>query len=130
MNTPVNRIIARILKKSGFTDKVLSHYLGTDLLCDKPSYNFNNPEEQELWNEELLSAPTIAEVVMWIYKKYGIWIRVGIYTGLGNLNNFQFDIEQCSIKNINSMSELNLKSFKSPEEAYETAIEYTLNKLI
>lgn len=70
------------------------------------------------------SAPTIAEVVMWLYEKHGIWIVA--FPELFNGTEVRFypsifeqgvgeDIEQY---------------FNSPSETYEAAIEYCLTKLI
>ena len=82
------------------------------------------------------SYPTIAEVVMWIYEKYGIWISVdcdcyGIlwYANLSVASEKNWD-------NIDLRHEIISASKKfpnehnSPTEAYEAAILYTLNNLI
>lgn len=83
-------------------------------------------ETAKLLNEkgypQLDAALTIAEVVMWLYEKHGVWIMVkrvdyktlvrwGIYVN----NNY---VQQ------------NLMGYDSPTEAYEAAILYTLNILI
>lgn len=69
------------------------------------------------------SAPTIAEVVMWLYEKYGIWIGV-------QPNEPYVDDDWCftifkDLKNNNS-----LEGYNSPTEAYEAGIEYILKNLI
>lgn len=65
-------------------------------------------------------APTIAEVVMWLYEKYGIWICVNTYkdhaSDVNDKPTFISNIER--------------KEYDSPTEAYEAAIEYTLKTLI
>lgn len=72
-------------------------------------------------NQHLYSE--IMQVIMWLYEKYGVWIHVDYYND-GNSEVIWF----YNYKTVNkeSMDE----GFKTPEEAYEAAIEYTLNKLI
>ena len=86
----------------------------------------------------ICSAPTIAEVVMWIYEKNRIWISVG-----GDCDyKFRFEIHTWKWYEIEktyrlghtvlgeSFWDTSSKAFDSPTEAYEAAIEYCLNKLI
>lgn len=85
--------------------------------------------------------PTISDVVMWIYKKYGFWIEVSKISGYLDLffytitgsNGFNFghkitvvewDDDKCDEMGYNNKYE------NSPTEAYEAAIEYCLNNLI
>ena len=65
--------------------------------------------------------PTIGDVVMWLYKKHGIWIEV-IETDL--FNKFFFQIKR------KDNTRLKNGDFNSPTEAYEAAIEYVLTNLI
>jgi len=72
--------------------------------------------------------PTIADVVMRLYEKHGIWISVDVIN-----NRFKYIILQ--IEGIVSKTfgnEIRCSSFNnnSPKEAYEAAIIYTLNNLI
>ena len=70
------------------------------------------------WNESeelLCSAPTIAEVVMWLYEKHGDWISVVKFEKYSS----------CTFRH-NCL----FKEYNSPTEAYEAAIEYTLKNLI
>ncbi len=86
-------------------------------------------------------SPTISDVVMWLYEKHGIWIEVSKLDGYQNLffytitgsNGFNYghkitviewDDDKCD-----EMGYTN-KYKNSPTEAYEAAIEYTLNNLI
>lgn len=66
---------------------------------------------------ETFSAPTIAEVIMWIYEKHGIWIWVE-----SSMTAFT---DNKSHSSYNSLGQ-----FNSPREAYLSAIEYTLKNLI
>lgn len=68
------------------------------------------------------SAPTISEVVMWLYEKYGMWIY-----------SFRHDFDKEFYWSIDTKNEDEFTSddvFNSPTKAYEAAIEYTLNNLI
>jgi hypothetical protein len=64
--------------------------------------------------KEILIRPTIADVVMWLYEKHGIWISP---THQHNQFFWGFGSYQT-------------QEFKTPTEAYEAAFEHTLNKLI
>lgn len=130
MNTPVKFEIAKLLKEKGF-DRVYSNSnFYTEGYPDNYPLNLfitKNDYTKEQYKMHYV-APTIAEVVMWLYDKYGIWIGV---QPTSIVEKFQFRTywNNKGVMNQhwnNSMS----KEFNSPTEAYETAIEYTLNKLI
>ena len=101
-------------------------------------YSFSQSEFLENWNSdwittkdgsrcfgcskdrgyfETYSAPTIAEVVMWLYDTHGIWIYAK--RGYG----WEFIIETTEILH-------NDGTFYSPTEAYSDAILYTLNNFL
>ena len=78
---------------------------------------------------------TIAEVVMWLYEKYGIWISVHEencrgYVGFDFNIVFVGDHETTVTQQEIQYKLLGETVFNSPTEAYEAAIEYTLNNLI
>ena len=104
MNTLVNFELAKLLKGKGY--RVLPDF--------KSSY------------------PKIAEVVMWMYKKHGIWIYCDetfrpyiIKDG----ENKIYHGELSRLKKINDVYKA-VYIWDSPTEAYEAAIEYTLTNLI
>jgi hypothetical protein len=105
MNTSINFELAKLLKEKG--------------------YPFEFITVGEL-KEVPLNIPIIAEVVMWVYEKYGIWIVV----------SYEVDIETNKIEwfwiSIRDGEEIayQYKAFKSPTEAYQEAIEYVLQNLI
>jgi len=69
---------------------------------------------------ETFSAPTIAEVVDWIYEKHGIWIEVNRFKDhSANVNDDYMFRSNCT----------NLIEFNTLTEAYEKAIEHCLTKL-
>lgn len=116
MNTPVNFEIAKLLKEKGF-DKItesLWHFNGSECIkmINKNSENFG------------FSAPTIAEVVMWLYEKHGIWITVCVIGADG----FGYWLHNKNRKRLNTEDQGGY--WYSPTEAYEAAIEYTLNNLL
>lgn len=74
--------------------------------------------------------PTIADVVMWLYKKHEIWIEVS-YKRNGNASNHFFNYK-ITLINTDLFNEKVTECFwfKTPTEAYESAIHYYLNNLI
>lgn len=86
--------------------------------------------------------PTIAEVVMWLYEKHGIWIHVhqeikinGLeLIGTGKFQGFINRINHTSIFDKKVEGDIPdgpyRKPVDSPTEAYEAAIEFVLKNLI
>ena len=116
MNTPVSFELAKLLKEKGFDIPTSSFYFKNGTKGgEHSSFNWN---EKDSFN---CSAPTIAEVVMWLYEKHGIWVNVTIS---------QEDGWEYIIGNTITFDGLGYKSlFNSPTEAYEAGIEYCLTKL-
>jgi hypothetical protein len=128
MNKPINFQIAKLLKEKSF---------------DLPTINWYHRETKKLNTNDLLfsmnnltenySAPTIAEVVMWLLEKHNIWFYVYFQHSIDG-----FFYELCDTKskdNTVSIQEKEYKdnreqTFKTPNECYEVAIEYTLKNLI
>ena len=65
-------------------------------------------------NIDMPVSPSIADVVMWLYKKCGIWI-----SPTHQHNKFFW-----------SFASYQTKEFNTPNDAYEAAIIYTLKNLI
>lgn len=110
MKTPVNFEIAKVLKEKGF-DEPCNNWSYLDKNCMAMAYNSKN----------CVKIPTIADVVMWLYEKKGIWIEV-IETDL--FSKFFFQIKR------KDNSRLKNGDFNSPTEAYLEAITYTLDNLL
>ncbi len=119
MNTPVSFNISKLLREKG-----------CDIECNY-GYDFRSDTLQNfgryIVSHMVYNAPTIAEVVMWLHEKYGIWISpqpfirrdesvVWLYDIF--LNNYVKDQLPPSL-GVNNLT-----------ECYEAAIEYTLNNLI
>lgn len=122
MNTPVSFEIAKLLKEKGLHLKVRSMYCEGKLFKDtKSKGNYNDVIWVRTWRnsptDDTVSAPTIAEVVMWLHETHGIWIGC---TQLKGSQCFDCDIEGETIT----------KMFISPTEAYEAAIKHCLTNLI
>lgn len=131
MNTPVSFKLAKLLKEERFNEPIKQRYFIAENIDSDRSpflqkecalYNWNNYDD---FSTSYYSAPTIAEVIMWLYEKHGIWIEVR------KVNYSRFDY-----KIINGTESLMYvkthlyNSLLSPTEAYEAAIEYCLTKLI
>ena len=117
MNTPINFELAKLLKEIGYDKPTILH---RDLEGNLP-FNYNECFIKENWNHNpyLFSAPTIAEVVMWLYEKRGIWISVNY----DQETQWYYNIVHISEKGGNLVDK-----FNSLTEAYEAAIEYALSK--
>ena len=116
MNKEVNFELAKLLKEKGFPQLNTGLYYTKDKEHCLVGWGFNDRTEESFAQ---YSAPTIAEVVMWLYEKHGIWIYVSGPDKNGWVIHWQ---------GLESYPTLMYPS--SPTEAYEFAIEYTLKNLI
>lgn len=145
MNKEVNFEIAKLLKEKGF-DEISSNFY-TNPRCkmfgidEHGRYYPIKNKAKSLWisgnaatldSKHVYYAPTIAEVVMWLYEKHGIWIVINPHKGEDDLGKpfMEFDPEVWSFTNKCILHNTKLLYFNSPEEAYEAAIEYVLNNLV
>ena len=136
MNKLIKFEIAKLLKGKGF-DK--SGYLQNVWLGNRYEGKYPKVKEIPVFGLGATSVlPTIAEVVMWLYEKHGIWIAVdwmtrtkpyksGFYS---NLRGTTKPLNQDNFISINNTKSPGYEVFNSPTEAYEAAIEYTLKNLI
>ena len=126
MDTRINFEIAKLLKEKGFNIPQLYFYIDGDISWKVDNTRCRNQIEGEY------AAPTISEVVMWLYEKHGIWIVVNPHKGKNNLGEFfmEFDPEVWSFTNECVFHNTELLYFNSPTEAYEAAIKYCLTNLI
>ncbi len=159
MTEPVTFEIAKLLKEKEFDKRTMHYYFEDGEFKDNKltgtngyygeEYSFSYNEFLENWNDKWLtkkngdrcfgcskshgyletySAPTISEVVMWLYEKHGIWIGVQPTSVVGKFQ-FRTYYNNKSVMNQHWNDSMS-KEFSSPIEAYEAAIEYTLNNLI
>lgn len=136
MNKEVSFPIAKLLKEKGFDENCKFGYCGSFEPHHIGLIEFGYLQK----NSELLkltyTAPTIAEVLMWFYEKYKIWISVGcdVY---GKLWYAKSTVASKSLWEDEDKRHEVLTSFRkfpnehdTPTKAYEAAILYTLNNLI
>jgi len=93
----------------------LGYIIHNKRVIGKPEHTSIEAREKDLIQEYAL-------IVMWMYEKYGLWIKV-------------FDVLKDNKKVFiwslsNDWSKADWNTFSSPTEAYEAAIEYVLNNLI
>lgn len=121
MNTLVSFELAKLLKEKKFDNiDCNGYYHVCDGYTKGYAFCYSNVNNQ---SDNGILAPTIAEVVMWLYEKHGIWIGV-------QPNEPYIDDDWCftifkDLKNNNSR-----EGYNSSTEAYEAAIEHTLKNLI
>jgi hypothetical protein len=122
MNTPVSFEIAKLLKEKGFIDTCEKVYRSDGLLYT-PMMSGSKLMHSNILEDGSVSAPTIAEVVMWLYEKHEYWC----YTYTNGKMWYP-----CIQHKFGDMAVLSGKigTYNSSIEAYEEAIKYTLNNLI
>ena len=129
MNKEVNFEIAKLLKEKGCVIKPLGLKNKTDYVegyewdCEDENDTVKITEfqfEDHVCYFRYLK-PTIAEVVMWLYEKHGIWIYIK--------QGYKWE---WYIETVANHPELKYNDGleDSPTEAYEEAIIYTLENLI
>lgn len=142
MNNPVTFPIAKLLKEKGFNVPCFG-YFWNDLKKLQFMSSTSLPtvfHTQKFWKENsrlyTISAPTIAQVIMWLYEKHGIWVNVNCdcygelwYAKLSVASKINWDDIDKRNAIIQSFRKFSNEQ-KSPTEAYLAAIEYTLNNLI
>ena len=126
MNTPVSFEVKQLLYDKGWR---------YELGVDETGYRVEHSLAEQRWNEGDLTYVdiTIAEIVMWLYEKHGIWIVVE--TALGEDIKCLFswyctDDEQNTLCSDFDYTADAKYHHNSPTEAYEAAIKYTLKNLI
>jgi len=109
MNTLVSFELARLLKEKGFNIEKQNFY---------NSYGQLNKDIEDFFIPRY-EAPTISDVVMWLYEKHGIWIAVDLDDD---------DTFVCVVRSESYVTAFD--NTNTPTEAYLQAIEYTLKNLI
>jgi hypothetical protein len=122
MDTPINFELAKLLKEKGFNIPQLYFYIDGDISWKVDNTRCRNQIEGEY------AAPTISEVVMWLYEKHGIWISV--IDKNTDQTEWEFQTSKKGIGLVFSSGQYPPKFYNSPTEAYEAAIEYCLTNLI
>lgn len=126
MDIPITFNLSKLLSKTEYNE------FGPCYTLDGTYYTSSNLLNECITGKEkpeYIAAPTIATVIMWLYKNYNLWISVKIaidnkwYFGLYDLsdeNNIKILIDDDDITDFHN----------SPTVAYEAAIKYYLINLI
>ena len=110
MNSNVDFPTAQLLKEKGYTASHTNY--SNKYFNEQGDYKENECKLQLLKTD--YEVPTITEVITWLYKKRGIWIEV-YYNNNEKEFHVIFDYEK--------------HKFKTPREAYLSAIKYHLSKI-
>jgi hypothetical protein len=136
--------LAKLLKKKEYQEKVNTKYgycdggeideFSTIFSDTYENFNLEFSERQKFINKngidelEEFSAPTIANVVMWLYEKHDTWIYSKRTWEI--INDKDIDKFSPSI-NFNDTGFLeDIGYYDTPSEAYEAAIERILNEFL
>lgn len=130
MNTLVSFEIAKLLKEKGFD---LITRKSWRISIDPEKHNYTKPvtdEDTYFHNvKESYSAPTIAEVIMWLYKKHKIWIELKMYLN----GSFYYEVKKQSDIGWRKIA-VNMGSgeiyWDTPQAGFIDAIESILNHVI
>lgn len=129
MNKPVSFDLAKLLKEKGFDENCRYGYNGSFEPHHTGLIEFGYLQTNSELLELTYLAPTIADVVMWLYEKHGIWIRVTPIPYSDNLTHWRWE-HMSTNYSTRSLKWKKEQDYMSPTEAYEAAIEYCLTKLI
>jgi hypothetical protein len=86
---------------------------------------FDEPCPELYYSPEKCKKPTIAQVVMWLYKKHKIWVCTDKSEGF---NWWKFNIRR--LKDVGFEYGGFGSDFNSPQEAYQAAFKHILEELI
>jgi hypothetical protein len=137
MNKSVNFEIAKLLKDKGFDIPTQDCYNLNGLLFSNGwcEYIADDCEFDGLINHKKLKekdvlAPTIAEVVMWLYESHGIWIYADSHEFGKWCYYYRQNVPSDLSPSITKGGRYSRDDYNSPTEAYEAAITYCLENLI
>lgn len=131
MNTPVSFDLAKLLKEKGYYKPLEDIFYSVYDIEDKTL--MKNVHQSTLIKGKGLfyHAPTITDVVMWLYEKHGIWIQTLPYDTITAAKEWTATILSLNWGEDKEIHyEYKLGGLNSPTYAYEAAIEYTLKFLI
>ena len=118
MNKEVTYPVAKLLREKGY-DLPCGYFYGEDGELIQAAY-FRNHNEASV---TVWSAPTIADAVMWLYEKHKIWVNAPFDDGC--LLFYYVVNTRCDKLYANRFTNLQTR-FKTPDEAYNAAIEFAL----
>lgn len=134
--------LAKLLKENNFYKRTIPYYvngvLWNNVIGKLGSYDACSSNPSSLVNyNDVIAAPTIAQVVDWLYDEHGIWIGVEL---TDNTKDFYFQPNIWTTKDREYHDEDMIDQakcickwkewqFDSREEAYEFAIKYCLTEI-
>lgn len=122
MNTTVSFEIAKLLKEKGFDMRTNSWYNKGDNTIPRRERKLDNYNKM---GGLYISAPSIGEVIDWMYAKKDVWIAV--FKVETNSKKVFFNYE---IYGSDMVKRYFGDGLETPTETYSTAILYALNSLI
>jgi len=143
MNTPVKFEIAKLLKEKGIEFKTNMFY--PDLSWNQDTlYNSLHTEGVDFCQElgldawgSVFPAPTIADVLMWLYENHDIWISLIPDSQSGHkliMRKFSVHLfiyrNGLNVQNTTFRVNENIAYYNSPTKAYEAAIKYCLTEIV
>ena len=127
MNTPVSFSLAKLLKEKGYDNPTRDCYNVHGLSfsngwCEyiEDDFEFDGLVKANKLRKEDTLAPTIADVIIWLYEKYNIWISV----------DPEIDTNTWFHTITHGKSTTAFGNYSGPIEAYEKGIEHVLNEMI
>jgi hypothetical protein len=123
MNTPISFKLAQLLTHTEFNQKNAER--GYIIATGEESSDYF----MDMLNAKAIAAPTVSEVLMWLYEKHAIWIRITPLPYSDTLTHWRWEHMSTSYAT-RSLNWKKKQDYMSPKEAYEAGIEYTLTKLI
>ena len=124
MNSPVSFETAKLLKEKGFDEPCSTSW--ETQYSKEPTITVSITQKYRTSTHPVgkLSAPTIAEVVMWIYDKHNIWISVDRYLDPEESEDFRYGYM------IYYIDDYFGRGYKTPSDSYQAGIEYAIKNLI
>lgn len=123
MTTAVKFEIAMLLKEKEFSYTGKCYYENEIWLVDTLAKFPHGTLKMDI----CFPAPTIAEVVMWLYDKHSIWVEC---LHRGDMGDFTFKASKLKNGWRKEPHYIHESGFNTPTEAYDAAIEYCLTNLI
>lgn len=131
MNKHVSLPIAKLLKEKGFDLLTHEWYQHGDGISGLVTGELNYYNKK---GDVYISAPIIAQVVMWLYEKHNIWLYVAMKPKDDGSEEVWFIPRARYIptktKNGFEIDPILYMCRKSPAEAYLAGIEYILKELL
>lgn len=117
--------VAKLLKKIGFKLYCRMSYWDDELTVATPGYPLENGEtsQENYFDFPRYYAPSIWDLLMWLYDEYNIWVSVETDHVCFNPTITNMEIEK---KLVSSLSGKTPYCFTAPHEAYNGAFEYIL----